>query len=677
MRTILRILIAAFLGWHLGLLFAHFAAPWFLALAAASGWIGGAVTRRLRWFVSLALAVLAGIGVLFLMTIVPQWLAGHGPSPLDTIPLWADRQLPLALIPFTWFWCEAWLCSGRDNRRGGERLSHAAAVILLFWSQGPYHITIYPHPLEFALAMSLFLLAELLLALEPIRIKKWVRPLAAAAGLLVLLLGAGAIWGLFIRYQDQSTASGGGLMKPDLFQFDFAPLIRLEDQISLGDNLVLLYREEGTPRTRYLRRMVLDSYNPATGFSIGKGKVPVIGRLPLHYPAQKGVQERTLVAQEYYLVNLDPSSLLTLNQPVAVNPYAHWNQSSFVNAYRVDSLVSSDSLWLYNDLTGDGLSPEEREYYLQGGNDPEIRKLAESMTVGAKTPYEKATSILLTLKDHYYYSLKPGPPGPRGALKHFLFENKKGYCSYFAFGMTLLLRSIGVPARIAVGFVTNPEDSVLGFTPVRAFQAHAWVEVPFGPYGWLEFDPTSETPAPGENFQVPRGTDPQVLSKLIAEILDAHPHPLALNKNGPATQQDDSFSMGWGGLLRAIPLLLLLMVVLANETFRTRWFWARLLIRDPRKLWAIYWSRLVSQSRRYGDGPALGATPESWSAQSPQDEALASLAAEVSRARYSASVPSAPTPLQRQTFLDLERQRFRRQPRHRRILTSLFPWWHP
>ena len=667
MTALLRSFSLGFLAWHLGLLFPGLAEPAFLAIAAVAGLAGGAALRHLRARLALPAGLLVGVFTHTLLTVVPVWLAGSTPSFLDTIPLWADRQLTFSWIPFALAWFEGWAFTGKPAKRGWERLVHAGAVVALFWSQGPYHVTLYPNPLALALSMGVFLTVELiLLAGRPPRRLAW------AAGLLVIVAGVGVLWGLLGRYEDQSTASGGGLMKPDLFQFDFAPLVRLEDEITLGDNLVLLYREEGSPQTRYLRRLVLDAYDPARGFSLSQGKGPTVGRRVQEW-APGPTEERTAVTQEYYLVNLDPSSLLALNAPLRVVPYAQWNRSSFVNAYRVDSMVSGDALWLYNDQVDDGLTAQEREFYTRGGQDPEIRELALAMTQGAKTPFEKASSILQSLKEQYFYSLKPGNPGTRGALKHFLFEGKKGYCSYFAFSMTLLLRSLGVPARIAVGFVTDPNEAVLGFTPVRAFQAHAWVEVPFGPYGWLEFDPTSNTPAPGEPFQFPKGADPAELSKMIEEILDAKPRPLEDNgTQAPAPMA--TWDSVWTAGSAALPWALGVLVLFANEAWRQRWRWARWWANDRRRM-ALWWAELTFRARRARRGPFPGETPEAWAARSEDENpGLTALAGEVSKARYAASwTPGQPPP--GAWAKTLGRRFDRTRPRPHRLASLLFPWW--
>jgi len=656
----LRAFSLAFLGWHLGLLFPGLAEPAFLAAAAAAGLTGGVLVRSWRSWLALPLAALVFLFLQAVLTLIP--------SPLDTLPLWIDRQMAFSLLPFALAWWEGWAFTDRPERRGWERLIHAGVVVALFWSQGPYHVTLYPHPLALALAFGLFLTSELLLLMNrPPRTKTWM------ASLLVAVVGIGVLWSLVGRYEDQSTASGGGLMKPDLFQFDFAPLVRLEDEISLGENLVLLYREEGSPQTRYLRRLILDSYEPTLGFSLSSGKGPSVGRKRQSFPPSANIEERIPVRQEYYLVNLDPSSLLALNEPITLTPYAQWNRSSFVNAYRVDSLVSTDALWLYNEQLEDGLNDEQRAFYTKGGDDAEIRALALEMTRGTVTPYEKANAILLALKEQYFYSLKPGTPGPRGALKHFLFEGKKGYCSYFAFSMTLLLRSLGIPARIAVGFFTDPEDAVLGFTPVRAYQAHAWVEVPFGPYGWLDFDPTSQTPAPGEPFQFPKGSDPEELSKMIAEILEAKPQELAETAEEPAPS-DFSWDLVWTASTAAFPWVAVLALLIINEGWRHRWRWARLFARDSRAVVSLLWAELVFRARRSRHGPGPGETPEAWAQRSNNLE-LAALAAEVSRSRYApnheVNVPAQVAVLARNLGRSFDRLR----PWGHRFAASVLPWW--
>ncbi|HTO24763.1 MAG TPA: transglutaminase-like domain-containing protein, partial [Gaiellaceae bacterium] len=69
-------------------------------------------------------------------------------------------------------------------------------------------------------------------------------------------------------------------------------------------------------------------------------------------------------------------------------------------------------------------------------------------------------------------------------------ETREGYCQYFAGAMALMLRYLGVPARVAVGFSSGTYDAKSGTWTVTDHDAHAWVEAWFRGYGWLPFDPT-------------------------------------------------------------------------------------------------------------------------------------------------------------------------------------------
>jgi transglutaminase-like putative cysteine protease len=126
--------------------------------------------------------------------------------------------------------------------------------------------------------------------------------------------------------------------------------------------------------------------------------------------------------------------------------------------------------------------------------DPRIKKLAEQITVGSHNDYDKAANIEGYLKAHYGYTLDLSGPQTDDPLAHFLFERRAGNCEYFAAAMTVMLRSIGVPARYISGFLPGEYNDVGGDYIIRASDAHTWVEVYFHGYDWITFDPTP----PGE-----------------------------------------------------------------------------------------------------------------------------------------------------------------------------------
>jgi hypothetical protein len=80
-------------------------------------------------------------------------------------------------------------------------------------------------------------------------------------------------------------------------------------------------------------------------------------------------------------------------------------------------------------------------------------------------------------------------------VDYILFEGKEAYCDYYASSMIVMLRSMGIPARLAVGFAQGDFDDDTNMFHVLNADAHSWVEVYFPTYGWIEFEPTAAQPA--------------------------------------------------------------------------------------------------------------------------------------------------------------------------------------
>jgi transglutaminase-like putative cysteine protease len=136
------------------------------------------------------------------------------------------------------------------------------------------------------------------------------------------------------------------------------------------------------------------------------------------------------------------------------------------------------------------------DHYLQLPVDlpPEIGNLARQITVGAATPYDKAAAITNYLRTNITYSPTVElPPAGRDPLVWFLFDTKKGFCNYYASAEVILLRSLGMPARMVVGFAQGeylPPNQYI----IYPRDAHAWPEVYFPGIGWVEFEPTTSQP---------------------------------------------------------------------------------------------------------------------------------------------------------------------------------------
>lgn len=254
--------------------------------------------------------------------------------------------------------------------------------------------------------------------------------------------------------------------------------------------------------------------------------------------------DRKVVNTDVYKVLLAPSEYLAPStaffcQPIGVpNEY----RDQFKSAYRAKMWVSdlNSAYFIYNpagsasleefqkvrfeilrDVTNyNGVDAKFMKYYTFMPKDEEYRKiteLAKRITANAKTPIDKMLAIrsYFLSKDEfgepmYKYSDNPGIPGLPSAnkLSYFLFENRKGYCAYFAGATLFMLRSLGIPSRVAAGFLTVDRSSKNpGWYWFYEDQAHAWTQAFFPGYGWIDFDTT----VPDLNTQQspqPDGTPP-------------------------------------------------------------------------------------------------------------------------------------------------------------------------
>jgi transglutaminase-like putative cysteine protease len=133
-----------------------------------------------------------------------------------------------------------------------------------------------------------------------------------------------------------------------------------------------------------------------------------------------------------------------------------------------------------------------REQYLQlpPALDARIPELARQVTARADNPYDKARTIESFLRTRFAYTLNlSGNPG-NDPLANFLFVKRAGHCEYFASAMTILLRTLDIPAREVNGFLPGEYNDLAGDYIVRASDAHSWVEVYFPGADWVTFDPT-------------------------------------------------------------------------------------------------------------------------------------------------------------------------------------------
>lgn len=173
-----------------------------------------------------------------------------------------------------------------------------------------------------------------------------------------------------------------------------------------------------------------------------------------------------------------------------------------------------------------GVPAEIAETYLSLPDDfPDpVRAKAQEVVAGSTSAYEASLRLQNFFRDGFVYDLDVGTGHSEGAISQFVLETKRGYCEQFAGSFAAMARSLGIPARVAVGFTPGnaaPADPTL--YRVRGENAHAWPEVFLGEYGWVAFEPTPGRGAPfAEQYtgvpeqQVTSGGDPTTATTTVS-----------------------------------------------------------------------------------------------------------------------------------------------------------------
>ncbi|HEY6608032.1 MAG TPA: transglutaminaseTgpA domain-containing protein [Candidatus Limnocylindria bacterium] len=260
--------------------------------------------------------------------------------------------------------------------------------------------------------------------------------------------------------------------------------------------------------------------------------------------------------------------------------------------------------------------PEVEALYLgTPGLTDRVAALAQDVTRDAENDYERVAALTAYLKSDpsFSYSTKGARPGNgEDIVDFFLFDpeaDRTGYCEYYATTLAIMVRSLGIPARVAVGFAPGERQEDLTYV-VRESSAHAWVEVYFPGYGWQIFESTPPidpgfTRATGDVGPVTRplnpGADPFGEYDVFRETpVEPGAEVLPIPSLAPAPVDEsigggtDEGRSGNALLIAAIVLVGLLVVWLRLRTTQRSW---RLLPAGDRA-----WKQLTAAAERAGVG---------------------------------------------------------------------------
>jgi transglutaminase-like putative cysteine protease len=306
---------------------------------------------------------------------------------------------------------------------------------------------------------------------------------------------------------------------------------------------------------------------------------------------------------------------------------------------------------------------------------------ARRLTGKARSPYEATLVLERWFRDRGGFRYEEHPPSSRTnpPLVDFVEVTRAGYCQHYAGAMTLMLRMLGIPARVAVGFTAGRWKA--GVWTVTDQQAHAWVEAWFAGYGWLAFDPTPGRGTLSAVYTLASDSADAVRALGTGRFLDFTPTGPTSPGTGATpvatAAPGDRTIPSWLVVALCAPIAAVAFVLGAKRARRAR----RLGRDDPRRLAAGVRAELVSALVDRGASLAPDATPTDLRRATERVLGIParSLAESLADARYGppartgASAARARTELRRVLSAAAERERPGRRLRAALSLRSLRP----
>ncbi len=184
----------------------------------------------------------------------------------------------------------------------------------------------------------------------------------------------------------------------------------------------------------------------------------------------------------------------------------------------------------------------------------DVAQLAQEITKDAKTPYAKARAIESWLAENCTYTLTPGTPPVEEDFVSWFLQTREGYCTYYASAMTVLARSVGLPARYVTGFGVIESGTVDDLYCAYDFTAHAWCQVYFNGIGWVNFDPLTwdYTALYREKVEIepPSGViDQAELDEIYAQIPPSASEPITIGSSFLASLKGEGMRSTFNMLL--------------------------------------------------------------------------------------------------------------------------------
>lgn len=304
------------------------------------------------------------------------------------------------------------------------------------------------------------------------------------------------------------------------------PLVSLQNSLNAQDNRVVLKYRTDSPQLgeQYLRILALDEFDGVKWEASGRALTDVPERLPnppgLGDQVRQGAQEvQTSISaaegySQRYLPMPYPATSVQIGGKWRFEPVGRTlvgdqlGKERFQNVqgagYIVRSLLLKPTARQLQNAPAPNAAVRAEYTKLPDTLPPVVGETARQVTQGARDDYTRAVKLqdYFAVSGGFRYNTKTASGTGSQAVARFLAE-KEGFCVHFAFSMAAMSRSLGIPARVAVGFTPGERQSD-GSVNVTMRDAHAWPELYFEGVGWTRFEPT-----PRSGISVPDYSRPQ------------------------------------------------------------------------------------------------------------------------------------------------------------------------
>ena len=422
----------------------------------------------------------------------------------------------------------------------------------------------------------------------------WITPQVRATGLQDLIATRfpwqrdvlGSKFNIFNAVPSKQALSTASILKDLTF----------EERWNQGDDIKFIVVSE---RPSYWRVNAYDTYtsqgwtNSPTGKNFLEADTPWVDNEGL---TSQEVMKYAVATEIHTDILFTSGGFISSDIPVHVNIGAGGDVEA-VTALRILSPGEHYTITSYvfspteDDLSGAGeIYPDSvKAAYLQLPPDfpNDIKLLSEDVTREFMTPYAKVTAILDYLSQFPYKLEVEALPEGTDSVAHFLFTRKNGFCLHYASAAVVMLRSVGIPSRLVVGYLPGEPGKIPGQYILRDKYYHAWPQVYFPGYGWVDIEATPGSPESYVSIDTPWVSSTTIEESPEWDAWLGAPPPQIQNitnigiENMLGNRTDEtelSFAAKLGRTLlfvfsAALVIALLLGLVLVIRSISFRWLW--------------------------------------------------------------------------------------------------------